>query len=132
MTTALFLLEIVNVAAALPISVRRNSLGRLMTSSTMLLLCTIGTLIIVLALLILFHHNFNATKGYRLRSLEYIRNQLLLQQEVLNMETARAQALATLERDPGVRMMVKTKKPKYVQGEPAIASKNAASTYATD
>jgi hypothetical protein len=94
-----------------------------MTSSTMMLLCTIGTLIIVLALLILFHHNFNATKGYRLRSLEHIRNQLLLQQEVLNMEIARAQALATLQADSQIQAMVKPKQPKYVQGEASIAAK---------
>lgn len=88
----------------------------------MLLLCTIGTLIIVLALLILFHHNFNATKGYRLRSLEHVRNQLLLQQEALNMEIARAQALATLQNDSRVQAMIKPKQRKYVQGETSIAA----------
>ena len=89
----------------------------------MLLLGTIGTLIIVLALLILFHHNFNATKGYRLRSLEHVRDQLLLQQEVLNMEIAKAQALGTLEKDAQIQAMVKPKKQqqKYIQGEPPIA-----------
>ncbi len=108
-------------------SVRRNSLGRLMMSSTMLLLGTIGTLIIVLALLILFHHNFNATKGYKLRSLEHVRDQLLLQQEVLNMEIAKAQALNTLEKDAQVQAMIKPRQSqqKYVQGEPSIASANS-------
>ena len=90
-------------------------------SSTMLLLFTIGTLIIVLALLILFHHNLNATKGYKLRSLEHARNQLLLQQEILNMEVAKAQALITLEDDPKIQGMTKATHPKYVTSDVSIA-----------
>ena len=62
---------------------RRASLGRLVTQSTALLMVCIGTLILLLALLILFHENANATKGYRLRTLEHERTQLLLEQEVL-------------------------------------------------
>ncbi len=92
----------------------------------MLLLCTIGTLIIILALLILFHHNFNATKGYRLRSLEHVRNQLLLQQEVLNMEISRAQALATLQGDSQLKTMVKPKNFTYVQGEASVTTASTA------
>ena len=79
------------IASAVPSSgfmIRRSSLKRLASGNTMLLLCTIGMLIIVLALLILFHQNLNATKGYRLRSLEHARNQLLLQQETLTWEIA--------------------------------------------
>ncbi len=101
--------------------IRRSSLGRLVTGSTMLLLVTIGTLIIVLALLILFHHNLNATKGYRLRSLEHVRNQLLLQQEILNMEIAKAQSLAVLQSDAKVQAMTKATRPKYVTSEVSIA-----------
>ena len=100
---------------------RRSSLGRLMNSGTVLLLFTIGSLIVILALLILFHHNMNATKGYKLRSLEYGRTQLLLEQEVLNMEIAKAQALNTLEQDGQVQAMLKVTKPKYVQVENSIA-----------
>lgn len=102
--------------------IRRSSLGRLVSGSTMLLLGTIGTLIIVLALLILFHHNLNATKGYRLRSLEHVRNQLLLQQEILNMEIAKAQSLAVLQADPKVQAMAKATRPKYVTSDVSIAS----------
>lgn len=101
--------------------IRRSSLGRLVTGSTMLLLFTIGTLIIVLALLILFHHNLNATKGYRLRSLEHVRNQLLLQEEILNMEIAKAQSLSILQSDTKIQAMTKATKPKYVTSDVSIA-----------
>ncbi len=87
----------------------------------MLLLSTIGVLIIMLALLILFHQNLNATKGYKLRSLERVRNQLLIQQEHLNMLIAQAQALSTLQGDQKVKTMVQTNKPKYVKAEGSIA-----------
>jgi hypothetical protein len=100
---------------------RRHSLGRMMSSSTVLLLVVIGTLIVVLALLILFHHNLNATKGYRLRSLERVRTELLLDQEVLNMRIAKSQALGTLENDPQIQGMKKPTKPKYVRGDLPIA-----------
>ena len=100
---------------------RRHSLGRMMSSSTVLLLAAIGTLIIVLALLILFHHNLNATKGYKLRSLEHARAQLLLEQEVLNMQIAKSQALETLQNDAQLQTMQKPAKPKYVRGDPTVA-----------
>ncbi len=87
----------------------------------MLLLVTIGSLIVLLALLILFHHNLNATKGYRLRSLESVRNQLLLSQETLNMEIAKSQALNTLEHDQKVEAMIRATKPQYVHGDSSIA-----------
>lgn len=101
--------------------IRRSSLGRLVTGSTMLLLFTIGTLIIVLALLILFHHNLNATKGYRLRSLEHVRNQLLLQEEILNMEIAKAQSLSIMQSDNKIQAMTKATRPKYVTSDVSIA-----------
>ena len=85
-----------------------------MSSSTALLLFVIGTLIIVLALLILFHHNLNATKGYRLRSLEHERGQFLLQQEVLNMQIATSQSLEVLQKDPQVLSMQKPKSPTFI------------------
>lgn len=96
---------------------RRHSLGRMMNSSTMLLLVAIATLIIVLALLILFHHNLNATKGYKLRSLEFVRTELLNEQEVLNMDLAKSQALESIVNDPQVTAMLKPVKPKYIRGD---------------
>ncbi len=92
-----------------------------MLSSTTLLLFTIGTLIIGLALLILFHQNTNATKGYTLRSLEVTRSQLLIQDETLNTEIANAQSLATLQTDPSVKSMIKPVKPVYVSTERSVA-----------
>lgn len=90
----------------------------------MLLLVVIGTLIVVLALLILFHHNLNATKGYRLRSLERARAGLLLEQEILNMQIAKSQSLSTLEKDPQIQVMLKPKNQKYVKGDTPIAQGN--------
>ncbi len=100
---------------------RRTSLGRLMTTSTALLLSVIGALIILLAFLILFHHNLNATKGYKLRSLEHARTQLLLEQEVLNMQIAKSQSLETLQTDPQIESMQKPLKPTFVKGELPVA-----------
>ncbi len=102
---------------AAPSVPRRHSLGRLMSTSTVLLLAVIGTLIIVLALLILFHHNLNATKGYKLRSLEFARSQLLLEQEVLNMQIAKSQSLVALQTDPQILAMQKPVKPKYAPAD---------------
>lgn len=109
------------VTSGRPAAPRRYSLGRLMNSSTLLLLVVIATLIVVLALLILFHHNLNATKGYKLRSLEHIRTELLLEQEVLNMEIAKSQSLEAIQTDPQLQVMIKPVKPKYVRGEEPIA-----------
>lgn len=81
----------------------------------MLLLVVIGALIIGLALLILFHHNVNATKGYNLRALEFGRNQLLLEQELLNMELAKAQSLESMRDDRLIQSMVTPKRPKYIE-----------------
>jgi hypothetical protein len=99
---------------------RRHSLGRMMSSSTVLLLFVIGALIVILALLILFHHNMNATKGYKLRSLEFARTQLLLEQEVLNMEIAKSQSLDTMENDVQIKAMEKPKKVRYARVDAAL------------
>ena len=74
----------------------------------------IGSLILLLALLILFHENANATKGYRLRTLEHERSQLLLKEEVQNMQTSEQQSLETLQADARIQSMVTPKKPVYV------------------
>ncbi len=100
---------------------RRHSLGRLMTSSTALLLSVIGALIIVLALLILFHHNMNATKGYKLRTLERARSELMLEQEVVNMQIAKSNSLESLQNDSQIQLMQKPTKPKYVQSQVSVA-----------
>lgn len=100
---------------------RRASLGRLVTQSTALLMICIGTLILGLALLILFHENANATKGYNLRKLESQRSVLLLEQEVLNMQIAEAQALEYLQEDPVIQAMIPVKKFKYAQQEAVVA-----------
>ncbi|MDD5623679.1 MAG: hypothetical protein PHI23_03145 [Candidatus Peribacteraceae bacterium] len=99
----------------------RSSLGRLVNQSTILLMVSIGSLILLLALLILFHQNANATKGYMLRTLERERSRLLLEQEVLNMQVAEAQALKNLEEDKIVQAMLPARKPIYTQQDTTVA-----------
>lgn len=80
----------------------------------MLLMLSIGSLILLLALVILFHENANATEGYRLRTLERERNQLHLEREILNMQIAEAQSLENLSADPKISAMALPKRPTYV------------------
>lgn len=107
-----------STASSIP---HRLSLGRLVSQSTMLLMVSVGSLILLLALLILFHENANATKGYSLRKLENERSVLLLEQEMLNMQIAEAQALDKLQQDEQVMKMKPYVKPQYVKLEEPIA-----------
>ena len=95
----------------------------MMSISTALLLFATGTLIILLALLILFNENRNATKGYKLRTLDRERSQLLLSEEVLKMRIAQAQALDTFVNDPLILSMASVEKPQYSSGDAAVAIK---------
>jgi hypothetical protein len=79
----------------------------------------IGSLILILALLILFHENANATKGYTLRTLEYQRSQLLLEQEIQQMQIAEQQALEKLQDDPRITSMIQPKQTTYVMNGPS-------------
>lgn len=97
-----------------PPATKRSSLGRLVEQSTILLMTSIGALILLLALLILFHQNANATKGYRLRSLERERSQLMLEQEVLRMRIAQEQSIENLQIDKNIQAMLQNIRPKYV------------------
>ena len=89
----------------------------MVNSSTVLLMTVIGALILLLAFLILFHENANATNGYRLRNLERDRAVLLLELEVLNMQVAQAQALESLNHDPQVEAMIQVRNPRYISEE---------------
>ena len=89
---------------------------------------SIGSLIPFLALLILLHQNANATKGYQLRSLERERTSLLLEQEVLNMQIAEAQALESLRRDRVIQVMVPFRSPRYTGEDSAVALMGALGT----
>ncbi|OIO54875.1 hypothetical protein AUJ46_02065 [Candidatus Peregrinibacteria bacterium CG1_02_54_53] len=100
----------------------RASLGRMVNQSTILLMVCIGSLILLLALFILFHQNATATKGYQLRNLERERSQLLLEEEILNMQVAESQALHQLSEDPVVQAMVALKRPSYIQEDTTVAS----------
>lgn len=87
----------------------------------MLLMVSIGTIILILALLILFHQNATATKGYMLRTLERERSTLLLEEEVLKMQVADAQALDRLGEDKQVQAMITIRSPLYMQGDTTVA-----------
>lgn len=100
---------------------RTSSMERFIDQSAMLLMGTIGTIILVLALFILLHQNATATKGYRLRKLERERSQLLLEEEVLRMQAAEAQSLDTLQSDKKIQAMMLMKKPLYADESAAVA-----------
>jgi len=102
---------------------KRSTLGELVDQSTMLLMVVIGSLILILALLILFHENANATKGYKLRTLEHQRTQLLLEQEIQQMQIAEQQALEKLQNDPRIQAMVPPKSPSYITGDTSVAAR---------
>ncbi len=104
-------------------NVKRSTLAELVDQSTVLLMVCIGSLILILALLILFHENANATKGYKLRTLEYQRTQLLLEQEIQQMQIAEQQALEKLQDDPGIKGMVQARNPSYVTGMASVAAR---------
>jgi len=97
---------------------RRTSLGRMVSTSTATLLFVTGALIVLLAMLILFNENYNATKGYTLRTLERERAQLLLTEEVLNMHIAESQAMETMLNDPMITTMIPDTKAQYVRDVP--------------
>lgn len=102
---------------------RRSSLGRMVEQSTALLMFCIGSLILILAMLILFHQNANATKGYLLRTLERERSQLLLEEEVLKMDLAKEQSLKALEESSKIQTMLHMNDVEYVQeAEPMAGS----------
>jgi len=96
-------------------------LGQMVNKSTATLTVAIGAIILTLALLILFHQNANATKGYTLRALERDRRNLLLEEEVLNMQIAEAQALQKLHEDPVISLMLPPRLARYVEGEQTVA-----------
>lgn len=102
-------------------SLKRSTLAELVDQSTILLMVVIGSLILILALLILFHENANATKGYRLRTLEYQRTQLLLEEEIQQMKIAEHQALEKLQDDPSIKAMVQARNPSYVNVTESVA-----------
>jgi hypothetical protein len=104
---------------------RRASLGRIVDQSTMLLMGSIGALILILALFILFHENANATKGYRLRTLERERTRLLLEEEVLKMRVAEAQAIGHLQEDAKIQAMIPMGKVTYVRADASMALRPA-------
>lgn len=99
-------------------------MGRLVTQSTVLLMSSIGAIILALALLILFHENANATKGYQLRGLEKERSMLLLEQEILNMQIAEAQSLGRLQGDAQIQSMTAATKPRFVTQDLSVPAGN--------
>lgn len=92
---------------------KRTSLSKTIDQGAVLLMTAIGVLIIILAFLILFHQNANATKGYILRTLERDRTELLREQELINMQLATEQALDTINDSAVAKEMVRPKGVQY-------------------
>jgi hypothetical protein len=100
---------------------RQASLSRLISWSSASLLIVTGVLIILLAVVILVYENASATRGYRLRTLERERTQLLLSQEIINMEIAEQQSLMNLASDPQILGMEESRRAQFVKPIPAVA-----------
>ena len=94
---------------------KRISLSKTVDQGTFLLMTTIGILIVILALLILFHQNANATKGYLLRNLEKDRTNLLRDEETLNLDLAKEQSLEKIESSEYVKQMIAPKAIQYAK-----------------
>ena len=105
-------------------SVRKKTLSqRIEFGKTSLTFFTI-ILIAVVSLVYLAHANQNATKGYVLKELEQSRAELMTKNEILDMQTAQAKSLGTLESDKKISNMVKADEPMFVRGDTAIASRD--------
>jgi hypothetical protein len=87
------------------------------------LLFVIITLVALISLAYLANANQNATKGYALKNLELKRTNLLTENEVLDMQISKVQALENIQNDPQVQRMVKANEPMFVRGDTAIAQK---------
>lgn len=81
----------------------------------------IGALIIILAMLILFHQNANATKGYMLRTLNRERSRLQLNEEVLKLELTQEQSLENIESDTRIRSMLDASNLEYTEPYHSVA-----------
>lgn len=105
-------------------SVRKKTLSqRIEFGKTSLTFFTI-ILIAVVSLVYLAHANQNATKGYVLKELEQSRAELMTKNEILDMQTAQAKSLDTLQSDKKISSMVKADEPMFVRGDTAIASRD--------
>ena len=103
--------------------VRKNTLSQRVDLSVNALVFVIIGLVVIISLAYLANANKNATKGYALKNLEAKRADLLTENEVMDMEIARVQALDNIQNDPKVKSMVRSDAPLFVRGDTAIASK---------
>lgn len=92
---------------------KRTSFSKTIDQGAILLMSAIGILIVILAFLILFHQNANATKGYILRTLERDRTELLREQELINMKLAAEQALDTISESSVAKKMINPREVQY-------------------
>ncbi len=109
------------MVAAADVVTHRQTLGSLVNQSMKWLLVTIGTIIFIIALLILFHQNATATKGYELRNLQRERTLLLQDDEAVRLRIADAQSFNVLEADAHIRSMVNPSVTAYAEPQKAVA-----------
>lgn len=104
-------------------SLRSRTLSQKVEVGVNALLFAIITLVALISLAYLANANRNATKGYALKNLELKRSNLVTENEVWDMQIAKAQALENLQNDPKIQKMVKADQPMFIRGDTAIAAK---------
>ncbi len=103
--------------------VRPRPLSQRVDTSIQSLLFALVALLALVSLVYLAHANRNATKGYALKNMELRRSALVTENEVWDMQIARAQALENIQKDPKVLSMIRAEKPQFIRGDSAIASR---------
>jgi hypothetical protein len=105
------------------VSIKKYTLSQRVEASISSLLFVIIALVCLISLAYLAHANKNATKGYSLKTLELKRSHLIVQNEVWDMEIAKAQSLEALQNDPKIASMVRAEKPLFIRADTAIAKR---------
>ncbi|MBI5411586.1 hypothetical protein HZA43_00230 [Candidatus Peregrinibacteria bacterium] len=103
--------------------VSKKTLSERVEASISSLVFVIITLICLLSLAYLAHANQNATRGYALRNLELKQSNLAIQNEVWDMQIAKAQSLEIIQKDPKILSMIKADKPLFIRMDTAIVKK---------
>lgn len=100
---------------------RRKPLSQQMEIGITAVLVVIGMVLSILSLSYLFYANATASQDYHLRVLQQERAELFRQKEVLSMEIAQFEALATLQENEKIASMVAAENPLYILENRAVA-----------
>lgn len=105
------------------VPIKKYPLSKRVETSISSLVFVIIALVCLISLAYLAHANKNATKGYSLKNLELKRSNLIVQNEVWDMQIAKAQSLEVLQKDAKIASMIKAEKPLFIRMDTAIAKK---------